>query len=302
MTEPNESDGKPALCEVGRYARLSDANERALVVLAMGFVYWMFREQGAYVLCVEEKNHASVARELDLFEEENRSWPRQLLREAGKTGSSIALHVFTMAMCFFFVVQQREPGWWLQRGACSGGSVFRDGEWWRVLTALTLHADAAHLLANVATGILFAAALIPLLGGGLAWTSIAFAGALGNLANAWLYRAEARESIGASTAVFGALGVLVAWQLVAILRGQDPISRGRMILPLGAGLGLLAYLGTSGERTDFMAHFFGFVAGNIIGALVGLLGLKERTPLWTQWLLAALVPSVFVLAWVLAAH
>ncbi|HNT28866.1 MAG TPA: hypothetical protein PKH10_11910 [bacterium] len=44
----------------------------------------------------------------------------------------------------------------------------------------------------------------------------------------------------------------------------------RLILPLlvavlvAAGLALLAFLGTS-ERTDFMAHLFGFVAGLGVG-------------------------------------
>ncbi len=37
-------------------------------------------------------------------------------------------------------------------------------------------------------------------------------------------------------------------------------------MPLGAGVALLAMLGSSGERTDFGAHLWGLVVGLIMGA------------------------------------
>jgi len=74
----------------------------------------------------------------------------------------------------------------------------------------------------------------------------------------WVQDAGHR-SIGASTAVFAALGLLVAytWR-----RGffRDTPWRGR-IAPIVAGLGLLAFTGTSGENTDLGAHLFGFIMG-----------------------------------------
>src|SRR6185436_15122910 len=67
------------------------------------------------------------------------------------------------------------------------------------------------------------------------------------------------RSIGASTAVFAAVGILTAytWR-----RGylRDTPWRAR-IAPIVAGLGLLAFTGTAGENTDLVAHLFGFVAG-----------------------------------------
>jgi rhomboid protease GluP len=41
------------------------------------------------------------------------------------------------------------------------------------------------------------------------------------------------------------------------------------IAPIVAGLGLLAFTGTSGENTDLGAHLFGFIAGFVLGGLLG---------------------------------
>jgi rhomboid protease GluP len=79
-----------------------------------------------------------------------------------------------------------------------------------------------------------------------------------NALNAWVQSVDHR-SIGASTAVFAALGMLVTYTW---WRGylRDTPWRGR-IAPIVAGLGLLGFTGTGGENTDLGAHLFGFIAG-----------------------------------------
>ena len=69
--------------------------------------------------------------------------------------------------------------------------------------------------------------------------------------------------MGASTAVFGAIGLLSALG-VAARRRHEPKTR-RAWLALGAGLALLAMLGTAGERVDLWAHLFGWLAGLALG-------------------------------------
>ena len=94
-------------------------------------------------------------------------------------------------------------------------------------------------------------------------------------------------SIGASTAVFGALGAL------AVL----PQLRRRAWVPLGAGMALLAFLGTSG-RSDLAGHLCGFAAGVALGA-----GASRLPPLRSRAAQAALalaVAAVPVLAWLAA--
>jgi membrane associated rhomboid family serine protease len=290
------ADANP-LAEVGRYARLGDANERALVVLAMGIGCWMFREGEMHVLCVEEKYHARVVREISLFEKEQASWRRQFLREAEAAGANLSLYIFVALMSCFYLVQRSEETRWLECGVASSAAIISRGQWWRTITALTLHADSAHLIANLVVGAVFASALTQLMRTGLAWAVILASGVIGNLLNAWFYRAVPHDAIGASTAVFGALGALVAAQVVARLFERRHFSRTEILLPLGAGLALLAYLGTNGERTDFMAHLWGFASGLLLGGLVGIFRLNERIPSWMQYLLAAGTPVALLLAW-----
>ena len=139
------------------------------------------------------------------------------------------------------------------------------GEPWRAVTALTLHADPSHLVANVTAGALLATAVCRTVGGGLGAALIVAAGAGGNALNA-LLQGPPHVSIGASTAVLGAVGLLSG---LAFARTRRTLRRrGRAWLPLAAGLALLGMLG-SDPRTDLGAHLCGFVVGVALGAIAG---------------------------------
>jgi membrane associated rhomboid family serine protease len=139
------------------------------------------------------------------------------------------------------------------------------GEWWRPVTALTLHGDAAHLSANLFFGAVFGALAGMAVGGGVAWLAILVGGALGNALNA-LVQAPSHASIGASTAVFAALGLVVMHAFR--YRHALPATPLRRWSPLVGGVLLLAWTGTGGERTDVVAHLTGFLAGLALGAPV----------------------------------
>lgn len=141
-----------------------------------------------------------------------------------------------------------------------------NGELYRCVTALLLHADAAHLAGNMAGIVLFGTAVCGIAGTGLGWLAILGCGALGNLLNAVVHE-TGHLSVGASTAVFGAVGLLCALQAVyAVRTGQG---WRQVFLALGGGLGLLAFLGTS-VRSDVGAHLFGFLFGILMGGAYGL--------------------------------
>jgi membrane associated rhomboid family serine protease len=82
--------------------------------------------------------------------------------------------------------------------------------------------------------------------------------------------------LGSSTAVFGALGILTACQTLDVARSTRAVRLWEIILPAGAGIALLAYLGTGDEHTDVTAHLFGFLAGGCFGALSTFADLKKR--------------------------
>ena len=83
----------------------------------------------------------------------------------------------------------------------------------RLVTALTLHADWQHLLGNLLIGGIFISRLCRDLRSGPAWLLLLASGALGNLANAWLQN-PAHRAVGASTAIFGAVGMLATISMV----------------------------------------------------------------------------------------
>lgn len=148
-----------------------------------------------------------------------------------------------------------------------------DGQWWRLVTALTLHADGPHVFGNVVIGGFFLALVCRELGGGLGWWAILLAGAGGNAIND-VFHGPGHLSLGASTATFGAVGVLAG---LRVARRQG-LSVKRDLMPVVAGLFIVAYLGAGGgddlfrpRRTDVGAHLFGFAAGLPQGWLAGRL-------------------------------
>ena len=174
-----------------------------------------------------------------------------------------------------------------------------DGEPWRLVTALTLHADLPHVVGNTLFGGLFLAALAGRLGLGLGLLCFVVSGTLGNLANA-LYYESGHSSIGASTGVFGLVGVLAglaAWQ-----RHQRSVPGRGAWVAFGAGLGIVAMLGSGGPGIDFSAHLFGLAAGGLTGlGLAVPLARRARPGPALQALAAAAALSAIAVAWLRAA-
>lgn len=153
---------------------------------------------------------------------------------------------------------------WHSRG---GGdtALMAAGQWWRAVTALTLHADVAHLLGNVCLGGIFLLLLAQEAGLGAAWLLTLLAGTWGNMAKVVL-QGPGNHFLGASTAVFGALGALAGIRLLRSGHGK----RWRRATPFAAALMLLAFLGVGSEeesrRIDLAGHFLGFAGGCMLGA------------------------------------
>src|SRR5690606_29475617 len=131
----------------------------------------------------------------------------------------------------------------------------RSGEWWRAVTALTLHVDAPHLVANLVAGSWFGYLAGRRLGPGHAWAATVAMATAANLLEGYLGPVLHR-SVGASTAVFAALGLIAAhaWRERYPLRARWAVRWA----PLVGGVLLLGWLGTEGEHTDVIAHVLGF--------------------------------------------
>lgn len=264
-------DGAVALARSSRARQIGDWQ---LVLAAAGIPCAVQRNGGEATLLVPAEVAERAAFELQQFARENRGWPRaEELPEVLSEGSlGVALWVLALLVADRLVANQAFDHDWYAMGRSLAGAV-REGEIWRAATALTLHADLFHLLGNVVFGALFVGLASQVLGTGLALSATVTAGFLGNLANAWIQSPQ-HASIGASTAVFGALGVLIGHR--ARHRRRDARGGLRWI-PIAAGICLALWLGVGesetqpdrGSRVDVLAHVLGFFAGALLGVLRG---------------------------------
>jgi membrane associated rhomboid family serine protease len=284
--------------EVARSQRRAEIDQQALVLAAVGIEHLVVPGPGFLVLEVAPEDALRARGELEAYARERardrRPAPRPVLHPYG-TEAAMA---FVAVMLFFFIAP-RSGLWgidWLDIGAADSGAI-RAGAWWRTITALALHADVPHIAGNLLFGVLFSLPLTRVLGSGLAWLAILLSGAFGNEFAA-LLRPDDHSAIGASTALFGALGLLAAQ---ARSTGLAPWqSRIRRWAPFGAGLMLLAFLGFQGERTDVLAHVMGFAVGSVLGFALSGLGTRIPQGAAAQLGYGALTLALFALAWLLA--
>jgi membrane associated rhomboid family serine protease len=285
----------------GTVYRTSDrrqCQEHALVLDAAGIRHRIAREAAEFTIVVAPEDAERALEELRTYARENRGAPpRQATLPHRPGGLDGVMYYVTLLLLVAVLADQRFGGLnWLAAGKTNAGLI-RQGEWWRTVTALTLHADLSHLLANAVVGGLFGLFASQLLGSGLAWLSILIGGAAGNAINACVRPAE-HTSIGASTAVFAALGIVAAYAWTRRRQLQaSPLMRWA---PLISAAVLLGYLGAGGARTDVAAHVFGFFAGLMLGALYGRLGDLAQFAPATQRRLGITALAVLVLAWTLA--
>jgi membrane associated rhomboid family serine protease len=106
--------------------------------------------------------------------------------------------------------------------------------------------------------------------------------------------------VGASTAVFAALGLLAGFGW-----GQTTTSRDRRLYrwaPLFGGICLLVFLGSgaTGQHVDVLGHLLGFAAGTGTGWAFARWGMPRRRDGATQWLAATAALMLIAAAWAAA--
>jgi rhomboid protease GluP len=270
----------------------------AFVLDAVGVPYERRTTATGASLWVEPEHHARAAFELQNYLRENRRppvapvvWPNHPHALYGIYGYAAVLIAVTVAS----LTHAFDRGW-VSAGVLDADFLQR-GEWWRVLTALTLHGDMLHLLSNLAFGALFGYPAARLFGPGIAWLLILLGGAIAYGVDALLHPPQ-HHLLGASTAVFTALGLVATYGWRRHMRNWSPWMRNTA--PLIGGVALLAFTGTGGENTDILAHLAGFVVGSAIGALAARLALPAPGNSRLQWMGGLAAAALLALAWTLA--
>ncbi|HTT39181.1 MAG TPA: rhomboid family intramembrane serine protease [Burkholderiales bacterium] len=287
-----------ALVEVYRSYRRADCDERALVLAAIGVASELVSLSDGFALLVPEDSVTTAVTELKDYSEESFSrqpepGPISPHPDAwlGSAGYAVVLAIVTHCAASGLLGFD-----WFSSGELVPG-LLRNGEFWRVVTALTLHADFSHLISNLSFGMLFGYFAGQLLGPGIAWASIVAAGALGDFVDA-LLMPPTHSAIGASTAVFATLGLVAAYSWRR--RSGRGASWPYRWAPLLAAVALLALMGAGGEHTDVLAHLTGFFAGTALGVVYGSLSFPRSGPPLVQLLAAASTLAVIVGAWAVA--
>jgi rhomboid protease GluP len=218
-------------------------------------------EGGGWGLLIAARDSEKAFKTLRQYRLENREWPWRHPLPWPETHFDWMSVVWAAVLVFLHWAGSVRPALY-DRGMMASTAVMA-GEWWRVFTAITLHADLTHLAENLSIGIVLFGLAMGSYGTGTGLLAAYIAGASGNLASLWL-NTKPFQGLGASGMVFGALGLLAA-QSLPPAKGEHPMQR--RLVGLSAAILLFILYGLS-PGTDTAAHLGGFVAGIGIGAIL----------------------------------
>jgi rhomboid protease GluP len=272
----------------------------SLVLTASGIAHEVRRYGTAWRIAVRPAQRSAAVEAIALYLKENppRSSQEQSFLAKGTATYSAFYVAVILGLIHFLIAPGAEQERFVSIFGADAARIM-SGELYRCTTALLLHADIAHLMGNVAGLIVFGTVTASLCGWGLGWAIILASGIAGNWITAWWYGGH-HSAIGASTAVFGAVGVCTALSLWHHRRYKGSIRRRswRRWLPLAGGLALMGMLGTA-PQADLLAHLAGFVSGLVFGGVgVQTAGrLPFRPAGWLQWTSAVAAGVLVALCW-----
>jgi len=272
-----------------------EADAYGLVLASAGIRYSMSWDEAGWRLAVDPIDRTAASDTIQKYLAENRGFktrpPASTLKKSLPLSGLCGAVIILICHAFF---NMEEASW----AYGSSARHILNGEWFRAVTSLFLHKDVAHLAGNMAGLALFGSGVCMSFGYGAGWLMILLSGAVGNGANAIFYQ-SGHLSIGASTAVFGAIGILSARRFFIMRTSSE--SKTKPWLPMAAGVALLGFLGAgNGEgNTDVSAHLFGFLAGIPMGFFCAAF---IKRPLQSAWqpLLALVASGVVMLSWMMA--
>jgi len=274
-------------------------SDRALVLASSRIPHEIVEDPLFCALIVPADYSAQAADELRMYDEENpplRPTPSIAVDHQNPVPGVVAYVIIVCVVAWLAGISFLEQDW-LRAGRIDGVLV-RAGEWWRTVTALTLHSGLRHLVGNIVFGVAFGLLAGRLLGSGVAWLAIVLTAALGNTLNTLLLESTHR-AIGASTAVFAALGLVAGFVWRGKLMSQErwPYRVG----PIVGGFALLMYTGTGDANTDIGAHLMGFVCG--LGGGMSLTLIRKHLVNSQLQLASATIALILIaIAWVCAFH
>jgi rhomboid protease GluP len=252
-------------------------------------------EDAGWGLVVATQDYEKAVTAIRQYRVENVRWPwRRPVFHARLMFDWGSLAWVVLIAAFFWLSERRAD---LRSLGMMDSSAVAHGQWWRLFTAVLLHADLAHVASNAGVGLLLLGLALGRYGTGAGLLAAFLAGVAGNVAS-WLAYSGPHSSLGASGMVMGALGLLAAQWFA--LRREFPAATKYAAGGIAGGVMLFVLLGLS-PGTDVVAHFGGFVSGLMLGAVLALLPDLARRPL-VNLTAALLFAALVIWTWALALH
>lgn len=251
---------------VGSSASRKAIIECELVLTATGIETRVERGTTRWLLFARSEMESAARRQLEIYRRENKDVKRARAPSPQIDNGFIGCGVYVAIVWTVWLLESYGMvGEFSQNGAMWAYAVREQGEWWRTVTALMLHGDVVHLVGNTAFGLIFGILAGRYYGSGFAWLLIVLCGASGNYLNA-LIQADMFVSIGASTAMFAAVGLIGGM----FFRRRFISGRGWRYnaIPIVGVIGIFAFMGIGSERTDVVAHLTGLFCGVFAGIAV----------------------------------
>ncbi len=249
------------------------AMDWSLVLVSQGIEATIVQgEEGAgWGLVVARQDCARALRTLRQYRIENRAWPwQQPVFRPGLLFDWGSLAWVLLTGVFYWLNSQIG----LHSAGVMDGAAVAHGQWWRLFTAVWLHADLAHLATNAALGLILLGLAMGHYGTGAGLLAAYLAGAGGNLL-AGALSLQTHRSLGASGMVMGGLGLLTVHSFS--LWRQTPHAWKFVVSGVCGGTMLFVLLALT-PGTDVVAHLGGFATGLVLGALLSLVPGIARKP------------------------
>jgi rhomboid protease GluP len=253
-------------------------------------------EGNGWELVIPSKDSERAFQSLRQYRIENRNWPWRQPLPGRQLHFDWGCIVWAAVMALFYWLSNVSPR--ILDGGIMDSAKVVSGQWWRVFTAMSLHADLGHLATNLSIGIVLLGLAMGRYGTGTGLFAAYLAGAAGNLLSL-LVNIRPFRGLGASGMIMGALGLLAAQSLAYLGQKRPPLKP--LLAGVAAGLMLFVLFGLS-PGTDIAAHLGGFISGLVLGGILVLLPADFLENPKTNLAGGALLAGMMLLTWGMALH
>ena len=236
------------------------------------------------LICVECSRDAVVGQkcpECTTPEQRTRVIPARSITHVDRSATPVTWALIGINVVVFGL-QELFPALRIGPRAAEYSALVDQGEWWRLLTAMFLHGGVLHLMFNMYALWLFG----PVLERRFGSPSYAALYVAGGVSGGMLFQLLGEgAAVGASGAIFGLLGALLAASYRQRHTRAGAAVFGQLGLLLAINLTLPLFLG----NIAWQAHVGGLLAGILIAAVWDRMPLPGRTAVWRRVAVAVVV-------------